>query len=85
MCTHQMLEQETYALLHVCASIGKIAYITFTQTFSGVAKDLVKLSGKSVSKLSSRSDDKNDLFRLVAYITGAKNAIKGVGTSVKLF
>eukprot|EP00501_MAST-03F_sp_TOSAG23-6_P000613 GSMAST32.ASY1.ANO1.634.1 assembled CDS len=57
-------------------------YITFIQAFAGVAKDLLKISGKSVTKLVNEkekagSDDK--LFNMVAYLTGAKNSLKGVG------
>eukprot|EP00741_Cyanophora_paradoxa_P002642 tig00000615_g2563.t1 len=59
--------------------VGVIAYVTFCQAWSGIAKDLVKLSGKSVTKLVKKDDSKNGLFKLVAYITGCKNAVKGLG------
>jgi hypothetical protein len=58
---------------------GRIAYIAFSQCFSGIAKDMVKLSGKSVSKLVIAKEAQSDLFRIVTNITGAKNAVKGTG------
>lgn len=56
-----------------------IAYITISQAISGIAKDLVKVSGKSMSKLVKGSEEQSNLFKIVAYLTGAKNALKGVG------
>ena len=60
-----------------------LAYITCVQALAGAAKDLLKISGKSVTKLVVKSKRKDEegtkLFRLVAYITGAKNSIKGLG------
>ncbi|CAG8600261.1 5649_t:CDS:2 [Ambispora leptoticha] len=60
-----------------------IIYIIIAQGFSGVAKDMVKLGGKSVTKLVKHDDDlsthQSALFKLVAYLTGAKNSIKGAG------
>eukprot|EP00127_Corallochytrium_limacisporum_P002228 Clim_evm16s109 gene=Clim_evmTU16s109 len=57
----------------------QIIYLSATQALSGVAKDMVKLAGKSVSKLVT-SDHANDtLYKRVAYVTGFKNESKGVG------
>ncbi|KAJ3009531.1 hypothetical protein HKX48_007883 [Thoreauomyces humboldtii] len=58
-----------------------IGYVVFAQSFAGVAKDLVKLAGKSVTKLVAKDDrgTHSSLFRLVAWLTGAKNSIKGLG------
>ncbi|KAJ3296354.1 hypothetical protein HK104_001670 [Borealophlyctis nickersoniae] len=61
---------------------GVILYVTFTQCFTGAAKDLVKLAGKSVTKLVAKDDveaTQSGLFRLVAWLTGAKNSVKGFG------
>ncbi|CAG8700074.1 2057_t:CDS:2, partial [Racocetra fulgida] len=45
--------------------------------FSGVAKDLVKLGGKSITKLVTKSSyHQSQLFKLVAWLTGAKNSVK---------
>ena len=54
-------------------------YIAIVQALAGAAKDFLKVSGKSVTKLVSKKNAGGKLFRLVVYITGAKNAIKGVG------
>lgn len=54
-------------------------YIAIAQALAGAAKDFLKVSGKSVTKLVSKKNAGGKLFRLVSYITGAKNAIKGVG------
>lgn len=46
---------------------------------NGIAKDLVKLGGKSVSKLVTAEEKQLKLFKLVAYVTGFKNSFKGIG------
>jgi MFS family permease len=59
-----------------------IIYIIISQGFSGIAKDMVKLGGKSVTKLVSKDDEEahqSKLFKLVAWLTGAKNSVKGAG------
>jgi hypothetical protein len=48
------------------------------QGVSGVAKDLAKMSSKSAVKLLAPKED-GGLFRWVAYLTGSKNAVKGLG------
>ena len=54
-------------------------YICFVQGLAGVGKDLMKVSGKSITKLVNKSSDNGALFKMVVYITGAKNTVKGVG------
>ncbi|CAG8463384.1 9362_t:CDS:2 [Cetraspora pellucida] len=63
------------------SSLIIIIYVTIAQGFSGIAKDLVKLAGKSVTKLVTKDDSlhQSSLFKLVAWITGAKNSVKGAG------
>ena len=56
-----------------------IAYVTFAQALCGVAKDLVKLGGKTVTKLVTPEEKQDALFRLVSSLTGYKNSLKGVG------
>jgi MFS family permease len=56
----------------------QVAYVLASQGASGVAKDLTKLSAKSAVKALVR-DEGGRLFRLVAILTGSKNALKGVG------
>eukprot|EP00611_Tribonema_gayanum_P003201 TRINITY_DN12492_c0_g1_i1.p1 TRINITY_DN12492_c0_g1~~TRINITY_DN12492_c0_g1_i1.p1 ORF type:complete len:525 (+),score=177.57 TRINITY_DN12492_c0_g1_i1:68-1642(+) len=55
-------------------------YVTVFECFSGVAKDLMKISGKSTPKLVTKEGAEGRLFRLVAWITGMKNATKGAGS-----
>jgi predicted MFS family arabinose efflux permease len=53
--------------------------VTFVMTFqalSGIAKDLTKMSSKSAVKTVAGD---GSLFRMVAILTGSKNALKGVG------
>jgi len=56
-----------------------IIYVTFAQMFAGVAKDLTKLGGKTVTKLVTPEEQETKLFKLVSLITGWKNSLKGVG------
>ena len=56
-----------------------IVYITVSQVLNGIAKDLVKLGGKSVTKLVTPEEKQMKLFKLVALVTGFKNSFKGVG------
>lgn len=53
-----------------------VAYVMALQALSGVAKDLTKMSSKSAVKTVAGD---GSLFRLVAILTGSKNALKGVG------
>ena len=45
----------------------------------GVAKDLTKLGGKTVTKLVTPEEKQVRLFKLVSALTGYKNSLKGVG------
>ncbi|MFM8870941.1 MAG: organoarsenical effux MFS transporter ArsJ [Actinomycetota bacterium] len=53
-----------------------VAFVMGMQALSGIAKDLTKMSSKSAVK--SVAGD-GSLFKLVAVLTGSKNALKGVG------
>ncbi len=55
-----------------------VAYVMAAQALSGVAKDLTKMSSKSAVKTVA-GDQSGALFRMVAILTGSKNALKGVG------
>lgn len=55
-----------------------VAFVMAAQALSGVAKDLTKMSSKSAVKTIAGNGD-GTLFRLVAILTGSKNALKGVG------
>ena len=56
-----------------------IAYVMSSQAFSGIAKDLTKMSSKSAIKLVTPANAQGALFKWVAILTGSKNALKGVG------
>lgn len=56
--------------------VPSVAFVMGLQALSGVAKDLTKMSSKSAVKFIAGD---GGLFRLVALLTGSKNAIKGVG------
>jgi hypothetical protein len=45
----------------------------------GIAKDLTKLGGKTVTKLVTPEEKRSSLFKLVSFITGWKNSLKGAG------
>jgi hypothetical protein len=55
-----------------------VAFVMLVQGASGVAKDLSKMSSKSAVKLLAPTDG-DGLFRWVAWLTGSKNAVKGLG------
>jgi hypothetical protein len=56
---------------------ASVAFVMAVQGVSGVAKDLAKMSSKSAVKLLA--PDGGGLFRWVAWLTGSKNAVKGLG------
>ncbi|MEY4229810.1 MAG: hypothetical protein RLZZ362_659 [Actinomycetota bacterium] len=55
-----------------------VVFVMAAQALSGVAKDLTKMSSKSAVKSIAGTGD-GALFRMVAVLTGSKNALKGVG------
>lgn len=58
-----------------------IVYITFCQALSGVAKDFMKISCKTIPKLVTKkdADEESSLFKLYSIVTGLKNSFKGFG------
>uniref|UniRef100_B8HV09 Major facilitator superfamily MFS_1 n=1 Tax=Cyanothece sp. (strain PCC 7425 / ATCC 29141) TaxID=395961 RepID=B8HV09_CYAP4 len=56
-----------------------VGYVMVSQAFSGIAKDLTKMSAKSAIRLVVPQDAQSALFKWVAILTGSKNALKGVG------
>ncbi|MDR3523506.1 MAG: organoarsenical effux MFS transporter ArsJ [Acetobacteraceae bacterium] len=55
-----------------------VAWVVLAQGIAGVAKDLTKTASKSAIKASSQQGA-GQLFRWVAFFTGSKNAMKGIG------
>jgi predicted MFS family arabinose efflux permease len=60
------------------AATVSVAWVVAAQGVCGVAKDLTKTASKSAIKLTA-GDASGRLFRWVAFFTGSKNAMKGVG------
>ena len=56
-----------------------VVYVMASQSLSGIAKDLTKMSSKSAIKLVVPPNADGALFKWVAILTGSKNALKGVG------
>ena len=59
-------------------AVMSVAWVVLAQGVCGVAKDLTKTAGKSAIKLTA-GDASGQLFKWVAFFTGSKNAMKGVG------
>lgn len=55
-----------------------VAWVVLAQGIAGVAKDVTKTASKSAIKATS-AEGGGQLFRWVAWFTGSKNAMKGVG------
>jgi MFS family permease len=55
-----------------------VAWVVMAQGVCGIAKDLTKTASKSAIKATA-GDASGQLFRWVAWFTGSKNAMKGVG------
>jgi MFS family permease len=55
-----------------------VAWVVLAQGVCGVAKDLTKTASKSAIKLTA-GQASGQLFKWVAFFTGSKNAMKGVG------
>jgi predicted MFS family arabinose efflux permease len=55
-----------------------VTWVVIAQGIAGVAKDVTKTASKSAIKATS-SDGNSQLFRWVAWFTGSKNAMKGIG------
>lgn len=59
-----------------------VAWVVLSQGVCGVAKDLTKTASKSaikVTQAAAQAQDNGQLFKWVAWFTGSKNAMKGVG------
>jgi MFS family permease len=59
-----------------------VAWVLVAQGICGVAKDLTKTASKSAIKVTAAQvgdQDTGQLFKWVAWFTGSKNAMKGVG------
>jgi predicted MFS family arabinose efflux permease len=55
-----------------------VAWVVVAQGIAGLAKDFTKTASKSAIKATS-ADGSGQLFKWVAWFTGSKNAMKGIG------
>ena len=62
-----------------------IPFVMVAQAISGIAKDLTKMSSKIAIKFLIPKDQQNRLFKWVSFLTGSKNAIKGIGFFDSIF
>ncbi|MCK6387631.1 MAG: organoarsenical effux MFS transporter ArsJ [Zoogloea sp.] len=63
-------------------ALMSVAWVVAAQGVCGVAKDLTKTASKSAIKVTAaaaKEESAGQLFRWVAWFTGSKNAMKGVG------
>lgn len=80
------LQVVALAMLTVPDAWLTVAYVMMAQALSGIAKDLNKMSAKATVKtLVGVGGGESRLFKLVAILTGSKNALKGVGFFVGAF
>ena len=56
-----------------------VIWVMSAQAFSGIAKDLNKMSAKSSIKMLVAHNSQDKLYRWVALLTGSKNTLKGIG------
>jgi len=56
-----------------------VPFVMLAQAFSGIAKDLNKMSAKASVKTLVPANADARLFKWVAILTGSKNALKGMG------
>ena len=66
------------ALSPTWGAAASVAWVVAAQGIAGVAKDVTKTASKSAIKATA-SEGSGQLFRWVAWFTGSKNAMKGVG------
>ncbi len=66
-------------MLAVPVSWLSIPWVMVAQAFSGIAKDLNKMSAKSSIKTLVPENAQGALYKWIAILTGSKNALKGVG------
>src|SRR5258705_6527368 len=60
------------------SAVASVAWVVVAQGIAGIAKDVTKTASKSAIKATS-VEGSGQLFRWVAWFTGSKNAMKGIG------
>ncbi len=64
--------------LAIPTDLPAVSIVMLLQGCAGIAKDLTKISAKSAITALHNSDS-DRLFRAIAWLTGAKNTLKGIG------
>ncbi len=59
-------------------AVASVVWVVAAQGIAGVAKDITKTASKSAIKATA-AQGSGQLFRWVAWFTGSKNAMKGIG------
>jgi predicted MFS family arabinose efflux permease len=82
LMTGQVLQIASLLLLSALdpawTAFASIAWVVAAQGISGLAKDFTKTASKSAIKATA-GDGAGRLFKWVAWFTGSKNAMKGIG------
>lgn len=78
---HLGMGLQVLALLMLAVPVAwlSVPYVMLAQAISGIAKDLNKMSAKASVKIMLPSNAQGKLFKWVSFLTGSKNAIKGLG------
>lgn len=78
---HLGMGLQVLALLMLAVPVAwlSVPYVMLAQAISGIAKDLNKMSAKASVKIMLPSNAQGELFKWVSFLTGSKNAIKGLG------
>ncbi|MEZ5989995.1 MAG: organoarsenical effux MFS transporter ArsJ [Planctomycetota bacterium] len=75
----QLLQVAGLGMLCVDQGLLTVPWVMVAQGLSGIAKDLCKTGAKSYTRLVLPEGSTDRLLRLVALLTGSKNALKGAG------
>lgn len=67
------------SMLLVDSTYLTVFWVMMAQAISGIAKDLNKMSAKSSVKTLVDGRQASKLYRWIAFLTGSKNTLKGVG------
>ena len=82
LATGQVLQIAGLLMLSALSPAGapssSVAWVVAAQGIAGIAKDVTKTASKSAIKATA-AEGSGQLFRWVAWFTGSKNAMKGIG------
>ena len=73
-----LLQATVLVIMAIPSTLPAVWIIMLLQGCAGIAKDLTKISAKSAIT-ALHNHDSTTLFRAIAWLTGAKNTLKGVG------